>query len=74
MLRLLMTILFSFALASVALAQSATPEDERACSASVQRYCRSVVQGGDLAILACLQRNRSRIARSCQQVLIKYGQ
>lgn len=72
--RLLTTLSFSFALASAAFAQSATPEDERACSPSVKKYCSAVVQGGDLAILACLQQNRSRIAPSCQQVLIKYGQ
>lgn len=74
MLRLLTVVSFSFAVATVAYAQSATPEDERACSPSVKRYCSAVVQGGDMAILACLQQNRSRIAPSCQQVLIKYGQ
>ena len=55
-------------------ASSGTPEDDRACSASVKRYCSAVVQGGDFAILACLQQNRTRIAPACQRVLIKYGQ
>lgn len=42
-------------------AQSGTPEDQRACNASVQKYCVRAIQGGDMAILGCLQQNRSRI-------------
>lgn len=53
---------------------SGTPEDRAACQASVQRYCTQAIQGGDLVVLACLQENRARISKSCQEVLIKYGQ
>jgi hypothetical protein len=55
-------------------AQSGTPEDQRACNASVKKYCARSVQGGDMAILGCLQQNRPRISRACQGVLVKYGQ
>jgi hypothetical protein len=53
---------------------SGTPEDKAACQSSVKQYCTSSIQGGDMAVLACLQQNRSRIAPACQQVLVKYGQ
>lgn len=63
-------------LTDAALAQgtSGTPEDQAACRSSVQRFCTQAIQGGDMMVLACLQQNRSRIAKTCQQVLIKYGQ
>jgi hypothetical protein len=51
-----------------------TPQDKRACSSNVSRFCRSVVQGGDMAILGCLQRNRAKLAPACAAVLRKYGQ
>lgn len=64
-----------FAMTSTSYAQgSGMPEDEAACSASVKRYCTQSIQGGDLAVLACLQKNRPRISKACQQVLVKYGQ
>ena len=63
-------------LPSAAFAQgsSGTPEDQAACRASVKRYCTQAIQGGDMAVLACLQQNRPRISKPCRQVLIKYGQ
>lgn len=59
-----------------ALAQgtSGTPEDRAACEASVKRYCAQAIQGGDMVVLSCLQQNRPRISKACQQVLVKYGQ
>lgn len=60
---------------SPALGQGAgTPEDHAACAPDVKKYCTAEIKGGDMAILACLQQNRSRISKACQQVLIKYGQ
>jgi hypothetical protein len=53
---------------------SGTPEDRAACQASVQRFCTQAIQGGDMVVLACLQQNRSRISKPCQEVLVKYGQ
>ena len=51
-----------------------TPEDRAACTASVKRYCTSAIQGGDMAVLGCLQQNRPRLTKACQMVLVKYGQ
>jgi hypothetical protein len=65
---------FSASASAQGIANSGTPEDRAACQASVQRYCAQAIQGGDMVVLACLQENRARISKPCQQVLIKYGQ
>jgi hypothetical protein len=59
---------------SPVLAQSGTPEEQRACSPDVKRYCRKVISEGDLSILACLQQNRATISKACQKVLLNHGQ
>lgn len=50
-----------------------TPEDRAACEPDVQRHCKAAVPD-QLRVLNCLQDNRKRISRSCQAVLVKYGQ
>jgi hypothetical protein len=40
----------------------------------VQRFCRPVIDQGDFTILACLQQNRPKITRACDQVLKNHGQ
>jgi Cysteine rich repeat len=50
-----------------------TPEDRAACEPDVQRHCKAAVPD-QLRVLNCLQDNRNRISRSCQAVLVKYGQ
>jgi len=50
-----------------------TPEDRAACEPDVQRYCKAAIPD-QLRVLGCLQDNRKRISRSCQGVLVKYGQ
>ena len=73
--RSILIFAITIALSSAAFAQgSGTPEDQAACRDSVKRYCAQAIQGGDLAVLACLQQNRPRISKACQQVLVKYGQ
>ena len=72
--RFILAVAMTATLTAGAFAQSGTPEDQRACNASVQKYCARSIQGGDMAILGCLQQNRSRISSSCRQVLVKYGQ
>jgi Cysteine rich repeat len=60
--------------ASPVLAESGTPEEQRACSPDVKRHCRKVISEGDLSILACLQQNRAKISKACQKVLLDHGQ
>lgn len=54
--------------------RSGTPEEQRACSPDVSRYCRAVMNDGDLTILGCLKANRARISKKCDAVLISHGQ
>jgi hypothetical protein len=75
MTRSILALAIVIASSGAAFAQgSGTPEDQAACRASVKRYCTQAIQGGDMMVLACLQQNRPRISKSCQQVLVKYGQ
>ena len=70
-------ILLSLSASTAAIAQqqrSGTPEEQAACSRDVQRYCRPVIDQGDFTILACLQQNRPKISKACDQVLKTHGQ
>jgi hypothetical protein len=70
--------LLSLSLSTGAIAQqqprSGTPEEQAACSRDVQRYCRPVIDQGDFTILACLQQNRPKLTKACEQVLKNHGQ
>jgi len=70
-------ILLSLSICTNAIAQqqrSGTPDEQKACSRDVQRFCRSVIDQGDLTVLACLQQNRSKLTKACAQVLTNHGQ
>ena len=69
--------LLSTTLSTVALAQqqrSGTPEEQKACTRDVQKFCRPVIDQGDFTILACLKDNRSKISPACDQVLKTHNQ
>ena len=44
-----------------------------ACARDVSRFCRAQMNDGDMVVLACLQQNRARISKACQQVLTSHG-
>ena len=73
---LLALILLSLSISTGAMAQqrSGTPEEQAACSRDVQRFCRPVIDQGDFTILACLQQNRPKLTKACDQVLKNHGQ
>jgi hypothetical protein len=54
--------------------RSGTPEEQKACSRDVQKYCRSVMNQDDLTVLACLQQNRPKLTTACNHVLVNHGQ
>ena len=54
--------------------RSGTPEEQKACTRDVQRFCRHVIDQGDFTILACLKENRPKISEACDQVLKNHGQ
>lgn len=53
---------------------SGTEAEHRACARDVSRFCRAVMDQGDFAVLACLQQNRRKISKACNQVLANHGQ
>jgi hypothetical protein len=70
-------ILLSLSISTGALAQqqrSGTAEEQAACSRDVQRHCRAVMDQGDFTVLACLQQNRPKLTKACDQVLKNHGQ
>jgi hypothetical protein len=70
--------LLSLSVSTGAIAQqqqrSGTPEEQKACSRDVQRFCRPLIDQGDLVILSCLQGNRPKLTSACDQVLKNHGQ
>jgi hypothetical protein len=71
---LLALILLSVAVSTGAVAHSSTDQEEKACTRDVQRFCRKLMDQGDLTILGCLKENRPRLSLACRGVLISHGQ
>jgi hypothetical protein len=74
---LVLTLLSITVSSNAAFAQqgrSGTPEEQKACTRDVQKFCRPVIDQGDFTILACLKENRSKISAACDQVLKNNGQ
>ena len=70
--------LLALSVSTAAVAQqqqrSGTAEEQAACSRDVQRFCRPVIDQGDLIVLSCLQQNRPKISKACDKVLKDHGQ
>ena len=45
-----------------------------ACKASSNKLCSRFFGQGDMAILACLQQNKNKLAASCRKFLTEIGQ
>jgi hypothetical protein len=70
-------ILLSTSVSTGAIAEpqrSGTPDEQKACSRDVERFCRPVIDQGDFTVLACLQQNRPKISTACDHVLKNHGQ
>jgi hypothetical protein len=68
-------IRISFVIAFVLAAPMASAQQGHdACARDVTRFCRAHMNEGDMVVLSCLQQNRARISKGCQQVLISHGQ
>jgi hypothetical protein len=59
---------------AIAQQRSGTPDEQKACTRDVQRFCRPVIDQGDFTILACLQENRPKLTAECAQVLKDHRQ
>jgi hypothetical protein len=70
-----LTLLFvSVSTSAMAQQRSGTPDEQKACSRDVSRFCRTLMDQGDFVILACLQQNRAKLTKPCSQVLTNHGQ
>lgn len=49
-----------------------TPQEQQACRRDAQRFCRKQL-GDDGSTQQCLQQNRTRLSKSCQQVFASHG-
>jgi hypothetical protein len=67
-------ILLSIPVSTGALAHSGTDQEEKACTRDVQRFCRKLMDQGDLTILACLKENRPKLTPACRYELVNHGQ
>lgn len=54
--------------------RSGTPEEQKACTRDVERFCREVMDQGDFTVLACLKDHRAKISKHCDQVLKNHNQ
>jgi hypothetical protein len=59
-------------IASAASAQSGRPDP--GCARDVSRFCRALMDQGDMVILGCLKQHRERLSKSCAKVLADHGQ
>jgi len=69
-------LILSLALFTIAVAaerpeegHQGTPEEQQACRSDVARYCRSVQDKGDEAIVDCLKANIKKLRPACRQVI-----
>jgi hypothetical protein len=47
---------------------------DRACGSDTRRMCKAYFQGGDMAILGCLQQNKVKLSGGCRKFLVGIGQ
>jgi len=65
---------FLFVIPFVLIASAAPAQQGHdACARDVSRFCRAQMNDGDQIVLACLQQNRARISKACQQTLASHG-
>jgi hypothetical protein len=50
-----------------------TPEEQAACAPDSKKFCSDAIPD-TFRVLACLQENRARLRKACQQVLQDHGQ
>ncbi len=54
--------------------RSGTKQEQEACARDVSRFCRPLMDQGAFVILGCLQQNRAKLTKACNQVLVNHGQ
>jgi hypothetical protein len=69
----------AFSLAMIAATAASAQDDvrkrgDKACGGDSRRMCSKFFQGGDMAILGCLQQNKTRLSGACRKFLVGVGQ
>jgi hypothetical protein len=69
----------AFSLVMIAATAASAQDDvrkrgDKACGGDSRRMCSQHFQGGDMAILGCLQQNKVRLSGACRKFLIGVGQ
>jgi hypothetical protein len=54
--------------------EASAQQGHDACARDVSRFCRAVMNEGDMAVLGCLKQHRARLSRACEKVLTDNGQ
>jgi hypothetical protein len=67
-------IIIVMSLVVLASAAQAQQPGHDACARDVSRLCRTVMNDGDQAVLACLKQHRARLSKPCDKVLTEHGQ
>jgi hypothetical protein len=79
---MLRTIAFAAALTlaagtTVSAQDQGDARERAACRPDVRRFCKQLLKNNNddvISILNCLQSNRARISKACNQVLVSHGQ
>jgi hypothetical protein len=56
-----------------ATAASAQQRTDPGCGRDASRFCRAVLDQGDMVVLACLQQHRAKLSKTCAKVLADNG-
>ena len=67
MLQIIVLIAMLMSVSTITLAQNERERGDKACRGDVQRLCKSVVEQGDMAVLSCLQSNRTKLSGNCTE-------
>ena len=66
--------LLSVPVSTSALAHSGTEQDEKACAPDVQRFCRKLMDQGDLPFWLASRKTVQSSLPACRYVLVSHGQ
>jgi uncharacterized protein with PIN domain len=65
--------LFALSFVVIAATSASAQQGQDACARDASRFCRAHLNEGDMVVLACLQQNRARLSKTCQQTLAANG-
>ena len=71
--KVLLLAFIAGSVASNAYAQQSRQDQEKACGRDASRFCKAVIDAGDMVILSCLQQNRAKLSAACAKVLKDNG-